>query len=197
MKRLVLVALVAVSGLFSGGCQSNKDPVRDQMQIELQGLRDRVNAMEQRVAGMQAVPAPAPVGMAGGGEVFNEPGVTVHGGPGAAQVYDVAGDVLFASGSASIRSTARRSLDRIAQQLNGQWAGNRIKVVGHTDSDPIRRSKWPSNDALSMARAQAVLDYLAGKGVDRGRMLAQGLGSSEPKATKAASRRVEIVVLSR
>ena len=76
-------------------------------------------------------------------------------------------------------------------------------MQGHTDSDPIKHSKWASNQELSKARAEAVRKYLLDKGVDASHVAAEGLGDSKPKdagttaAAKAKNRRVEIVVVTR
>lgn len=108
-------------------------------------------------------------------------------------VAEIAGEVLFDSGSAMLKSTAKRTLDRIAGEIRSQYGGMTIRIEGHTDSDPIRKSKWASNDALSQARAEAVRNYLSQK-LSNNRMTAIGYGSSQPKGSKAASRRVEIVI---
>ena len=42
----------------------------------------------------------------------------------------------------------------------------RIRVDGHTDSTPIKVSKWKTNLDLSQARAESVKAYLIKKGVD-------------------------------
>jgi outer membrane protein OmpA-like peptidoglycan-associated protein len=117
----------------------------------------------------------------------------------------LAGEVLFDSGQATIKSSARSSLDRIASSLKGKYSGYNVRIGGHTDSDPIKKSasKWSSNDQLSQARADAVRSYLVSKGVSAGRISAVGYGSSQPKASnstksgKAQNRRVEITVLTR
>ncbi|GAB4550969.1 MAG: hypothetical protein Tsb0013_12880 [Phycisphaerales bacterium] len=110
-------------------------------------------------------------------------------------VVDVAGDVLFASGSTTLRNEAKASLDRIARVLNQQYSGNEIRIAGHTDNDPIRKSKWGTNERLSAERAHVVEQYLASKGVDKGRMHIAGYGPDKPRGSKAESRRVEIIVL--
>jgi outer membrane protein OmpA-like peptidoglycan-associated protein len=112
-------------------------------------------------------------------------------------VATLAGNVLFDSGRAEIKSSARKQLDKIARELNSEFRGRGVRIEGHTDSDPIKQSKWKSNDALSEARARAVEKYLVSQGVSAGRVSALGYGSSKPKGSKAASRRVEIVVESR
>jgi type IX secretion system PorP/SprF family membrane protein len=51
-----------------------------------------------------------------------------------------------------------------------------IEVSGHTDN--LGSSK--NNQELSVQRAKAVLDYIAGKGIDKNRMTYKGYGSSDP-----------------
>lgn len=110
-------------------------------------------------------------------------------------VITVAGDVLFSAGSATLTSSGKKELDEVARTIKSRYSGNSVRVEGFTDSDPIRKSSWPSNKALSQARADAVEKYLASKGISNGRISAVGMGSASPKSTKAASRRVEIKIL--
>lgn len=111
------------------------------------------------------------------------------------EVFEIAGDVAFPSGSVSLTSAAKKELDTLARKLKSTYAGRSIRVEGHTDSTPIRKSKYGTNEALSQARADAVRSYLASKGVSSNRIEAVGYGSAKPKATPAASRRVDVVVL--
>jgi outer membrane protein OmpA-like peptidoglycan-associated protein len=112
-------------------------------------------------------------------------------------VITVAGDVLFGPGSATLSAGGKRELDQVARTIRSRYASNRIRVEGYTDSDPIRRSKWASNRELSQARAEAVENYLISKGISGSRISSRGMGSANPKGTKAASRRVEIVIIGR
>ncbi|MEM1185957.1 MAG: OmpA family protein [Planctomycetota bacterium] len=114
---------------------------------------------------------------------------------GDARVVTIAGDLLFASGQATVRKAGRAELDRIAGVLNDRFSDNLIRVEGHTDSDPIKKSAWKTNERLSSERALAVEAYLVSKGVDAARIYSAAMGSSRPKADKQTSRRVEIVVL--
>ena len=107
----------------------------------------------------------------------------------------VPGDVLFAPGDASIRDEAKGTLDKVANSLKKDYAGKPLRIEGHTDADPIKVSKWKSNQDLSEARANAVKNYLVKKGVSENLVSTVGLGSSKPKAKdKAVNRRVDIVV---
>lgn len=110
-------------------------------------------------------------------------------------VVAVAGDVLFAPGKASLKASAKATLDQVAQVLNSRYSGRMIRIAGHTDSDPIKKSKWKTNERLSAERALAVESFLVKKGVDSDRMYSAAFGPSQPKGSKRDSRRVEIVVL--
>ena len=111
----------------------------------------------------------------------------------------VPGDVLFDPGQATIRSGAKGTLDKVAAALKKEYPGKTIRVEGHTDADPIRVSKWKSNQELSEARAGAVKQYLAQKGIDGSQLTTRGFGADQPKSKtdKALNRRVEIVVVTR
>ena len=113
--------------------------------------------------------------------------------------YRIPGAMLFDSGRAELRDTARATLDKIVAQL--QQTNEMIRVCGYTDSDPIRASAWESNFHLSGARALSVLNYLASKGIPRERMHFAGFGEyaliTDPSGEedKERSRRAEIWLL--
>lgn len=109
--------------------------------------------------------------------------------------------VLFDSGKAKLRRSAFPVLDTVARVLQ-QFPGQPIGVEGHTDNQPIKYSGWTDNKALSLARANAVADYLGGQhGVNRGRIMVIGYGEERPIALndtadgRQRNRRVEIVIL--
>ena len=106
----------------------------------------------------------------------------------------VPGDILFDSGKVTLKSSARRTLGAIAQVIKNDYSANMIRVSGFTDTDPIRRSKWSDNLELSMQRAASVPRYLQKQGVAPTQLYAAGFGQWQPRATKAKSRRVELVV---
>ncbi len=109
----------------------------------------------------------------------------------------LSGDILFDPGQATLKTSAKKTLDRIAGEIKSKYRSSEIRVEGHTDTDPIRKAKgrFATNEALSEARADAVRKYLISKGVSSSRVDAVGYGSTQPKSSKAASRRVEIVIL--
>ena len=107
----------------------------------------------------------------------------------------VPGDVLFAPGKISLKTSARKTLDEIANVIERQYPTNTIRVVGYTDTDPIRKSKWVDNLQLSQERAATVHRYLQQQKIAPEAMEAVGKGQWHPRGTKALSRRVEIVVV--
>ena len=107
----------------------------------------------------------------------------------------IASDVLFDSGKVDLKNAAKQSLTQVASVLNSQYAGMNVRVAGHTDTDPIKKSGWKTNYHLGSERAYAVMDYLTKQGIAADRMHIASYGPNSPLATKKASRRVEIVVL--
>lgn len=111
--------------------------------------------------------------------------------------------ILFDSGKAALKKATSAELDHIYSVLRqGRYAGKEIDVVGHTDTDPIRKTKdqWKDNWELSAQRALSVARYLIQKGFAEDNIRAVGCGESRPVAPnsttagKAKNRRVEIVV---
>lgn len=113
---------------------------------------------------------------------------------------NVAGDVLFDSGKATLKAGALATLDKIAAALKAKYPTNKVRVVGHTDNDPIKKSGWKDNWELSSARAQAVGNYLAKQGVTN-KMEVVGVANTEPRVPektrddKAKNRRVGVEVM--
>ncbi len=105
----------------------------------------------------------------------------------------VLGDVLFGSGSSVIKPGAYYLLDDIASKLEKKPVMS-IDIQGHTDNI----GSAGSNKELSLRRAQAVKNYLIGKGIMPNRMTTEGFGFSKPVALngtdagRALNRRVEV-----
>lgn len=106
---------------------------------------------------------------------------------------DLSSEVSFDSGQSAVKPSFYPSLDKIASVLS-QYDQTVIHVVGHTDSD----GSDDYNLGLSLDRAEAVQNYLTGKGVTGLRLKVQGRGETEPRAEnasaegKAMNRRVEV-----
>lgn len=208
-------AALMVAGLgVLGACSSDKPSEADLAKQEAAELRERNAALEQetrtqasqiadlqnQLAMAQRAPAQPQTDWSsarGGGNSGGGGSDNFSRDDRGRMVAEVAGDVLFASGQATLKADAKKKLDSIARELNNRYSGNEIRIEGHTDTDPLNKTKnkWGTNEALSKARAEAVREYLQSKGVSGGRMSTVGKGSSEPKGTKAASRRVDIIIL--
>lgn len=104
-------------------------------------------------------------------------------------------DVLFDSGKSKLKTGARRSLDAVVAILRSNYAGRAIRVAGHTDSDPIRKSGFKSNYHLGFERAFAVREYLIQKGVPAEFVYLASHGPNRTRQSKQASRRVDIAVV--
>ena len=110
--------------------------------------------------------------------------------------------ILFASGKAEVKSSVISELDKIASVLQQRYRDKDVSVVGHTDTDPINKTKdlWKDNWDLSSARSLAVLRYLVKRGIRPETIKAVAAGEFYPVADnssangKAKNRRVEIVV---
>ncbi len=112
-------------------------------------------------------------------------------------------EILFDSGKATLKGATSKELDQIIAVLREpRYANRHIDVVGHTDTDPINKTKdkWSDNWDLSQGRALAVAHYLMSHGIADELILAGGCGPARPvaannsAANKARNRRVEIVV---
>ncbi len=108
--------------------------------------------------------------------------------------------ILFDSGKATLKKATSTELDHIRSVLRERYAAKMIDVVGHTDTDPIKKSPWKDNLELSAQRSLSVVRYLISRGIPAERVRAVGRGESKPIASnatasgKARNRRVEIVV---
>lgn len=110
----------------------------------------------------------------------------------------VQGDVLFASGSTTINKSAEATLARIAEVLRRDYGAKSVRIEGHTDTDPISKTKnlYADNRELSLKRAYAVTKFLETKGVQPERIETVGHGQYKPRSdAKKDNRRVEIVVV--
>lgn len=114
-------------------------------------------------------------------------------------VVTIRGDELFASASASIVDDYQPLMLRIADAIRN--VKGQVRVTGHSDNRPIATLRFPSNWALSQARAEQVLQILAAKTGQPQRFTAEGRSDTEPLAPnntsegRAKNRRVEITVL--
>jgi outer membrane protein OmpA-like peptidoglycan-associated protein len=110
-------------------------------------------------------------------------------------VITLSGSVLFRTDEWTLLPEARHRLDEVATALL-ETKDRTLVVEGHTDSHGSARH----NQDLSQRRAEAVRDFLVGRGYPAAHISAAGYGSQRPVADnktaegRANNRRVEIVV---
>ncbi len=103
--------------------------------------------------------------------------------------------ITFTPSSAEIATTARPVLDELAKIL-ANCPPIQMEIGGHTDS----QGSEGGNQALSQARAEAVLLALQGRRVDVSGMTAVGYGEAQPIADngseegREANRRIEFIL---
>jgi chemotaxis protein MotB len=108
--------------------------------------------------------------------------------------------LFFSSGSAALSKDSLAMLYRLSEIFG--HINNAIHVEGHTDNVPISTAEFPSNWALSSARAASVVKQLMDNGIDPRRMVAIGYGEYHPVADNRTeegrnkNRRVVIIVMS-
>ncbi|MBE2316920.1 OmpA family protein [Solirubrobacter sp. CPCC 204708] len=107
--------------------------------------------------------------------------------------------VFFDSGRATLKPGAKHLVEKIAQVVRDERE-HPVVVEGHTDSQPISGSQYPSNWELSGARAGAVIRDFVAEGVNARRVSGGMYASQEPidsnstSEGRAKNRRVEIVL---
>jgi len=167
---------------------AEKGQLADQLSKDQQTIKD----LQQQIAERHISPAEA----AGFGKGYD---VSIDAAAGTITVT-LPDTVLFDPGKADLKKATSAELDHIQSVLKQNYSGKQIDVVGHTDSDPIKKSKWKDNWELSAQRALSVARYLIAHGIAEDKVRAAGCGEARPIADnssasgKAKNRRVEIVV---
>lgn len=158
-------------------CPACADPDRDK-----DGITNEADACPD-----QAGPADADAKKSGCPKAFLENGV-----------IKIAEQVKFRTASAEIDAGKQSQdvLEAVLAVLKAHPEIGRLRIEGHTDD----RGNADNNKALSKARAEAVVAWLAGKGIERSKLTAEGVGQDRPiesnatEAGRAANRRVELHV---
>lgn len=109
--------------------------------------------------------------------------------------------VTFSAGSATLSKNGQGLLRNQVAEVLASYPDHRISVEGHTDDQPIKKSRWKTNLNLSIARALEVRRFLAAQArVREGRMRIAAYGEHVPrikaksKDARSKNRRVEIVL---
>lgn len=181
-------------------------------QLELEASRQKALADE---ANRRAAEAATPMdtggvslggetaGVSYGGDAGSSRGSRSGGGETVSERIVLDGEVLFSSGSATLTSKGAEAVRAAATKIKKNYAGASVRVEGHTDNVPIKKSKgkFSSNQDLSKQRADAVAQVLIQQGISEQAVEIVGLGDTKPRSSngtaagRAKNRRVEIVVL--
>ncbi|MFC0266781.1 OmpA/MotB family protein [Kushneria aurantia] len=157
------------------------------------GLASDASSLAQRASGLQPAhqglhPRFSGLKMQGVSVLTGREGITLR----------IDNSLLFGSGEASLTTRGQEVIASLTDQL-ASFDGQ-ISVEGHTDNVPIDTLRFPSNWALSSARAIAVVRYLQSMGIAPSRMRAVGYADTRPVESndtpegRAANRRVEILL---
>lgn len=172
---------------------------------ELQASQTRQAAME-RDRQKRAAAAPAPAAAKGDApsdfrlpESLQAKGVKVHT-RGGETVLDFPSDVFFAAGSSKLTKEGEKVLKEAVAVIRKEFPKAKMRVEGHTDSDPVHATKshYHCNWDLGFERAHAVVHYLTEEaGVEPKHLVCSSYGPYAPAdpAHKAKNRRVEIAVV--
>jgi type VI secretion system protein ImpK len=183
----VALLLIGVYALLANGLGNRSDPVY----AEIQGLR-----LQPPVPA--APPPPAKPRLAQFLAADIRAGLVAVRDEVDRSVVTVRGDGLFSPGSATLAGDRDALMRRIADavaKVNGS-----VLVTGHTDAQPIRGLRFPSNWHLSQERARVVGRLLIEGGVTAQRVRTEGRADADPVApndtadNRARNRRVEVVV---
>jgi chemotaxis protein MotB len=116
---------------------------------------------------------------------------------------DLAEQIFFDSGRATLKTGGKDVLQKVGEALKG-YENKVIRVVGHTDNVPVAKAlqaTFPSNWELSVARATNVVRFLQEVGIPPERMVASGRSEYDPVATndtpegRQKNRRIEIMLI--
>jgi type VI secretion system protein ImpK len=105
---------------------------------------------------------------------------------------------MFDSGSADLEPRFVTLLGRVGEALRSE--PGKVVVLGHSDNQPIRTVRFPSNFQLSAARADAAMQVLARATAQPDRFSSVGRADTEPLASndtpegRDTNRRIEVVL---
>ncbi len=108
----------------------------------------------------------------------------------------VLNNVNFDYNKATLRPESITEINRLIDIMK-MYPDVYIEISGHTDNTGSAKH----NESLSKNRAQAVVDYIVSKGIDKSRLQSAGYGDSKPRATndtdddRQLNRRVEAKVI--
>ncbi len=107
-------------------------------------------------------------------------------------------NIFFDFDKATIKPESAAELNRLVKLLK-ENPGIKIELGSHTDN--LGSDEY--NQKLSESRSRTVVDYVASKGIDKGRLVAKGYGETQPLESndteqgRTTNRRTEFKILSK
>ena len=129
-------------------------------------------------------------------EIMAKWGGTYEGG-----VMTFPADIVFDAGKIDVKPKAKEAIKEVARAINEMGAGFRLRINGHTDEQPIKKSGYKDNWQLGAERARAVLKILEAEKIAPERMYMTSFSMYQPvdpgqgEASWKKNRRVEIQLL--
>ena len=187
--RITVAGLVSICCMLPALAQTPATPSTEKMIEQLKAPRTRslrnllVQEVHTKTEPAQGAEIPPPAGEASSATTTAaavqpavQPGAPGTGAAPAAQRPSLSLLIQFDFDSARVRPESQDALFNLSQALqSADLIGSRFAIEGHTDA----KGSADYNRKLSELRAQAVRDFLRGKGIDHERLVASGKGAGE------------------
>ena len=207
IRHIRIACIVAALGSIASGCVSTGtyDELEMTKNQEITALQEKVNTLEKQNAALISASEQTQRQY----EALAQ-GLSQEVEKGQLQVrqyknmlsVELAEQIFFDSGKAALKPGGKDVLKKVGEALKG-YENKIIRVVGHTDNVPVKKSPFASNWDLSAARAITVVRFLQQVGVPPERMIAAGRGEYDPIAPndtpkeRQKNRRIEIMLVDR
>jgi type VI secretion system protein ImpK len=198
----VAVSLLALGYFFASGSVNSRGDALQQRLAQLPPVKPPAIVREATIVPPAAAPQAESTNAVAKVRKLLEPeiaeGLVSVEGDAQRLMIRVMGRGMFESGSAELQPRFVVLLNRVGEALRGE--AGRVMVLGHSDNQPIRTVRFPSNFQLSAARAESAKVILAGGAGPVSRFTSAGRADTEPLAPndtpegREKNRRIEVVL---
>lgn len=115
--------------------------------------------------------------------------------------FSFSGDLMFDSAKSDLKPAGYEAIGKAVAVIQQRYPEAKILISGHTDNVKLNKTAaFKNNEELSLARANAIKDYLIKYGLDAGRLEVKGYGDTKsiaPNTTeegRAKNRRVDLTL---
>lgn len=166
-----------------------KERVLQEREVRVNELEEMIAAKDNALKQLKDKVANALLGFEGKGLTVEEKNGKIY--------VSLEAKLLFQSGSTEVDPNGQKALIDLAKVLQDQ-EGLEVIVEGHTDSDPLKSSKHPTDNwELSVLRATSVVKIMTeNSSIDEKILSAAGRSKYHPvdPENKAKNRRIEIII---